>query len=121
MLSFLTPPLWHSSFSPLRNTTSTTSTNLLCRPSPNIQSLQQTARLNTDSRKPPENPSYPAFKFSNLGANRAVKITVYTVIGILGTLETIFWTKAALRYFKSSEPIQNKQGGDDTGAERPEV
>ncbi|KAJ2971698.1 hypothetical protein NUW58_g9343 [Xylaria curta] len=43
----------------------------------------------------PSPPSEEDFKvsFHNLGMNRVTKFVVYTVIGILGTMETIFWCK----------------------------
>lgn len=62
----------------------------------NTMGLKSSKTTDTDRS---ENPSYPKFSFANLGANRAVMITVYTALGILGTMETIFWTKALWRYF----------------------
>lgn len=47
------------------------------------------------------NPSYGSFSFKDLGATAVVKITVLTVVGVLGTIETIFWTKVLWRYFSS--------------------
>ena len=46
-----------------------------------------------------QNPSYPKLSLSNLGANRTVKITLYTVLGILGTAETVFYYKAGMRWY----------------------
>ncbi|KAI1367561.1 hypothetical protein F5Y08DRAFT_298266, partial [Xylaria arbuscula] len=41
--------------------------------------------------------------FRDLGMNRTTKLVVYTVIGILGTMETIFWCKAIWRWWKGGE------------------
>lgn len=46
--------------------------------------------------------SRSTFNLGDLGASPGLKITIYTVIGVLGTIETIFWTKALWRYFSTS-------------------
>jgi hypothetical protein len=45
---------------------------------------------------------YPSLSFAGLGASRAAKVTVLIALGVVGTLETIFWTKALWRYFSPS-------------------
>ena len=59
-------------------------------------------------KRPHENPSTPGFSLQSLGATRTVKVVVYTAIGIIGTMETIFWTKAGWRYFYPEEKEQDK-------------
>ena len=54
----------------------------------------------------------PSFSFKDLGAIRAVKITVIAALSIVGTLETIFYTKALWRYFvpgESSTPSKSSE------------
>ena len=45
----------------------------------------------------------PQISFKDLGMSRNVKIFVYLVIGVLGTMETVFWTKAIWRWFKGGQ------------------
>ncbi|KAH8821977.1 hypothetical protein F5884DRAFT_108755 [Xylogone sp. PMI_703] len=95
----------------------------LYRPS-NIQHHSQISRFTQSTRlshqrssgsrgSSENNPSYPTISFADLGASRAVKITVYTVIGVLGTLETIFWTKTLWRYFTSASSDEDGGGQGD--------
>ncbi|KIW18538.1 hypothetical protein PV08_02826 [Exophiala spinifera] len=58
--------------------------------------------------EPKDNPSYPSFSFAGLGASRGVRITVMAAIGVLGTMETIFWTKALWRYLYPSTEVPKK-------------
>ncbi|KAI0403642.1 hypothetical protein F4802DRAFT_570454 [Xylaria palmicola] len=46
-------------------------------------------------------PSEDDFKigFQNLGMNRITKFVVYSVVGVLGTMETIFWCKVLWRWW----------------------
>jgi hypothetical protein len=39
------------------------------------------------------NPSYPAFSFEGLGANRTTKVAVIACLTVVGTIESIFWAK----------------------------
>ncbi|KAI1422176.1 hypothetical protein F5Y12DRAFT_717582 [Xylaria sp. FL1777] len=50
-------------------------------------------------------PSQDDYKisFQDLGMTRITKFVVYTVIGILGTMETIFWCKALWRWWAGGE------------------
>lgn len=41
----------------------------------------------------PQNPSYQTFSFDGLGASRGVKVVVVAGLTVLGTMETIFWSK----------------------------
>ena len=54
-------------------------------------------------QKLPENPSMPQVSFKDLGMSRNVKVFVYLVIGVLGTMESIFWVKAIWRWYKGGE------------------
>lgn len=45
----------------------------------------------------------PQFSFKDLGMSRNVKVFVYLVIGVLGTMESIFWAKAIWRWYKGGE------------------
>lgn len=80
--------------------------NSLARPrsafSTHPQSFQDRKTSNHE-RKPHENPSMPQISFKDLGMSRNVKIFVYLVIGVLGTMETVFWTKAIWRWFKGGQ------------------
>jgi hypothetical protein len=52
------------------------------------------------SQKSHVNPGeLPAFSMKDLGANKTVKTVVYLTVGIIGTAETITYTKLAYRYF----------------------
>ncbi|KAI0457990.1 hypothetical protein F5B21DRAFT_501006 [Xylaria acuta] len=55
-------------------------------------------------------PSENDFKFSfhNLGMNRITKLVVYGVVGVLGTMETIFWCKVLWRWWTSNEEDVNE-------------
>ena len=59
--------------------------------------------------QPNQNPSFQSASFKDLGATRTVKIVVLVCLGVLGTLETIFWTKAVWRYF-----VESKASGEST-------
>ncbi|KAI0866027.1 hypothetical protein F4860DRAFT_458677 [Xylaria cubensis] len=50
-------------------------------------------------------PSEDDFKisFHNLGMNRITKFVVFAVIGVLGTMETIFWCKVLWRWWTGNE------------------
>ena len=45
----------------------------------------------------------PQVSFKDLGMSRNVKVFVYLVIGVLGTMESVFWAKAIWRWYKSGE------------------
>jgi hypothetical protein len=61
---------------------------------------------------PPANPSYPAFSFRDLGANRTVKIIVIGCLAVVGTMESLFWAKVL--WAKISPP-------QDEGGNKSEV
>ncbi|KAI0152845.1 hypothetical protein GGR57DRAFT_159948 [Xylariaceae sp. FL1272] len=67
-------------------------------------STQDTA---SNSRPSPSNPKSPSqdemrINFGDLEMTRTTKFVVYAVISVLGTLETIFWCKAAWRWWKGA-------------------
>ncbi|KAI0439211.1 hypothetical protein F4803DRAFT_53257 [Xylaria telfairii] len=62
----------------------------------------------SQSRPGPHQTSSPSeddFKvsFHNLGMNRITKFVVYAVIGVLGTMETIFWCKVLWRWWTGND------------------
>jgi hypothetical protein len=61
---------------------------------------------------PNGNPSLPAFSFQGLGMSRTTKTVVLVAIGILGTVETVFWFKAGYRYFFPQ--VESGGGGEAT-------
>ncbi|KAJ9646206.1 hypothetical protein H2204_000869 [Knufia peltigerae] len=70
---------------------------------PQIRTVsQQEPNLRGRRPGPKNDPSYPSFSFAGLGASRTVRVTVLAALGVLGTLETIFWAKALWRYFYPS-------------------
>ena len=42
-------------------------------------------------------PEMPAFSMKGLGASSTVKFVVYTALGVLGTMETVFYGQWAYR------------------------
>ncbi|KAI0490894.1 hypothetical protein F4859DRAFT_26837 [Xylaria cf. heliscus] len=46
--------------------------------------------------------------FHNLGMNRITKFVVYAVIGVLSTMETIFWCKVLWRWWTGNEEDVNE-------------
>lgn len=86
--------------------------------SPHPEDVHSAARPNSNS-----NPSYPSINFAELGANRAVKITVLVFLGILGAAETIFYAKAIYRYLVPPEPTSSEASsveGSSTAAAEPD-
>lgn len=61
---------------------------------PNANKNRSPSQSRSDSHQT-SSPSEDDFKisFHNLGMNRITKFVVYSVIGVLGTMETIFWCK----------------------------
>ncbi|RYO86397.1 hypothetical protein DL766_006973 [Monosporascus sp. MC13-8B] len=53
--------------------------------------------------KSPGNPEIPRISFADLGMSRNVKVVVYVLIGIFGTIESIVWTQAIWRWFKGEK------------------
>ncbi|KAI8952438.1 hypothetical protein F4801DRAFT_218341 [Xylaria longipes] len=55
-------------------------------------------------------PSEDDFKisFHNLGMNRITKFVVYAAVGVLGTMETIFWCKVLWRWWTGNEEDVNE-------------
>lgn len=58
---------------------------------------------------------YPSTRFSELGASRPVKVIVISVLVVLGTLESVFWTKTLWAYF-----FPEPSGGDGQGEGKAE-
>jgi len=57
------------------------------------------------------NPSYPAFSFEGLDANRTIKATVIACLTVVGTIESIFWAKVLwAKMSKSSEEKGEPEG-----------
>ena len=62
------------------------------------ETSKQSSTVGKTESKPA--PSWPQIKvLDQLGASRGVKIVVIICLSIFGTMETIFYAKAALRYF----------------------
>ncbi|KAF7511318.1 hypothetical protein GJ744_004883 [Endocarpon pusillum] len=58
----------------------------------NVSQKAEPQKRQSDAASP-QNPSYPAFSFDGLGASRGVKVVVIAGLTVLGTMETIFWSK----------------------------
>ncbi|KAI0205424.1 hypothetical protein F4808DRAFT_456411 [Astrocystis sublimbata] len=74
-----------------------------CKNSPPSQSQSQ-------SQSPPSSqidPSPPEeefhIRFRDLGMNRITKFVVFVVIGVLGTMESVFWCKVLWRWWTRNE------------------
>ncbi len=61
----------------------------------------------------PQNPSYPAFSFQGLGADRKVKVFVITFLAVVGTVESVFWIKVARAKFSPS-PAEARNKPDES-------
>ncbi|PGH10503.1 hypothetical protein AJ79_05431 [Helicocarpus griseus UAMH5409] len=48
-------------------------------------------------------PEYPKFSLEGLGMSRNMKMVMYGLIGVLGTMETWFYCKAIWRWWKGGE------------------
>lgn len=93
--------------------------NQHCRHLPTVYGGTQThpfsqlARLgrqhDTSSQQPNLTGPRRRIGLTELGATRTVKITVLVFIGILGTVETVFWAQTLWRYF-SPPPSQEPEG-----------
>jgi hypothetical protein len=88
-------------------------------PSHRTSFLSQTTYLSTgkddESKKAPphQNPSFPAFSFQGLGANRTVKVVVIAALTVVGTIESVFWVKALWANFSPSpSPEETKREGN---------
>ncbi|RYP09032.1 hypothetical protein DL764_001528 [Monosporascus ibericus] len=87
----------------------------LTRPNPSqpFQSLMRSsfsthhARLREQTKghdgKTPGSPELPQISFADLGMSRNVKVVVYVLIGIFGTIESVFWAQAIWRWFKGEK------------------
>ena len=88
-----------------------TSTVLQTRPISQQDTNQRKQQSTTNQTSP-----YPSLSFAGLGASRAVKVTVLIGLGVIGTMETVFWTKALWQYFspttdttlKDEEKVQER-------------
>jgi len=84
----------------------------------------QKSRLGTfhpfrEEQKPkvnPGNPSLGGASFRDLGATRAVKIVVITMLCVAGTVETVFWVKVLMRRFGWDDEGKDKEGGEGESA-----
>lgn len=57
-------------------------------------------QTNNLSEKSQENPEMPKISFKDLGMTSTVKIVVYGAVGILGTMESIFYGQMIWRWYK---------------------
>ncbi|KAI1498531.1 hypothetical protein F5X99DRAFT_411945 [Biscogniauxia marginata] len=55
-------------------------------------------------------PGSDEFSLKGLGMTRGVKIVVYTVVGVLGTMETVFWTKVLWRWWTNKGEEDESRG-----------
>lgn len=76
-----------------------------------IPSSQKPHHKSASNAPSPENPSYPAFNFTDLGATRPVKTAVVICLTVVATAETYFWAKAFWRWYEGSE---RPEGGNKT-------
>ncbi|PMD19386.1 hypothetical protein NA56DRAFT_705555 [Hyaloscypha hepaticicola] len=80
------------------------STSHLHPPSLRLFSTQQPSKPGS----PPPDPSFGGASFKDLGANRTVKIIVYSFLGTAATLESVAWTKFLWAKFGPAP----KEGGE---------
>lgn len=64
------------------------------------------------SASPAPNPSYPAFSFQGLGANRTGKVVVIACLTVVATVESIFWVKVLWAKFSPSRENESKPEGN---------
>ena len=82
---------------------------------PLTQRSSYSQQQSTRAEKPPGSDSeLPpiSFNWTDLGANRTVKITILIAVGIIGTTETIFYTRALWRYFVPPESSGPSEGSE---------
>ncbi|KAI8630155.1 hypothetical protein F5Y19DRAFT_429082 [Xylariaceae sp. FL1651] len=76
---------------------------------PSVKKQSSTASSNESSPRHGasnnQSPSPDDFKisFQDIGMNRTTRFVVYAVVGVLGTMETIFWCKALWRWWSGGE------------------
>lgn len=75
---------------------------------PARSSNQSSTTKQSTKPSPSSNPELPRIKFSDLGASPAVKYTLYAVLGVLGTMETIFYAKVGWRWLYP--PVEAEEG-----------
>ncbi|KAI1284452.1 hypothetical protein F5Y07DRAFT_3875 [Xylaria sp. FL0933] len=66
------------------------------------RSAKSQSRPNNDRTSTPSEEDFKV-SFRDLGMNRITKFVVYATIGVLGTMETIFWCKALWRWWTGAE------------------
>ncbi|KAI1117183.1 hypothetical protein F5Y14DRAFT_403443 [Nemania sp. NC0429] len=66
----------------------------------------QSGRGDHQSSSPSED--HFAINFRDLGMNRITKFVVFTVIGVLGTMETIFWCKVLWRWWTGEQEEESE-------------
>ncbi|KAI1351795.1 hypothetical protein F5Y01DRAFT_109567 [Xylaria sp. FL0043] len=66
------------------------------------RSAKSQSRPNNDRTSTPSEDGFKV-SFRDLGMNRITKFVVYATIGVLGTMETIFWCKALWRWWTGGE------------------
>ncbi|KAI1328817.1 hypothetical protein F5Y16DRAFT_368047 [Xylariaceae sp. FL0255] len=91
-------PMWREIRLPLAGSRLLSSTT-----SPNKKPSSEAPRPTGSPNKGEPTPDDFKIDFRDLGMNRTTKIVVYTAITIIGTMETIFWCKAAWRWWKGEE------------------
>ncbi|KAI0745470.1 hypothetical protein C8Q76DRAFT_789854 [Earliella scabrosa] len=60
------------------------------------------------------NPDFPSWSFEELGISKNMKIVIYALVGVLGTIETWTWSRAAYYWWNGR---QSDDSDDDQGAE----
>ena len=76
----------------------------------NTKSQHPTQRVSKSAVEPPE---IPSFSFRGLGASRPVKIVVWTALGVLGTVETVFYTRAAWQWmYPKTEDVSSSESSE---------
>ena len=73
----------------------------------NISQKAEPQKRQSDAASP-HNPSYPAFSLDGLGASRGVKVVVIAGLTVLGTMETIFWSKWLWAKFSPAPEEESK-------------
>jgi hypothetical protein len=86
---------------------------------PRFSTTSSSAFPESKTRTPPKhtNPGeLPIASFQSLGATRSVKIVLIIALSILGTAETLFYVRAALRWWRGDESSLNQNLVDAEGA-----
>ncbi|KAH7033272.1 uncharacterized protein B0I36DRAFT_361962 [Microdochium trichocladiopsis] len=65
----------------------------------NVTHLFTTTSSSSNSSTPP--PIDNTFSLADLGLTRTTRLAVLLIVGILGTIETVFWVQAGWRWYQS--------------------